>query len=187
MKWGLLTMFLDLVVLITSCWHTHVLIRVPHSALHNTAYLPQLRSATMPGATWLKRLFIRLISCTPHCHTRTQLDGSNWDRRLDWPPLERLSKQVHMVISTLPDELSPPDGHPFCCLSQLERRLVGSNTGRRQFCLMPLAASAGETTDLSRLAREHPQVFVRVEPLQDAADLLWHLFKLQGATPRRSR
>ena len=40
--------------------------------------------------------------------------------------------------------------------------------------------AAGETADLSRLAREHQQVFDRVEPLQDAADLLQHLLKLQG-------
>ena len=93
---------------------------------------------------------------------------------MDWLPLERLSEQIHMVISTLPDELSPPDDCPFRCLSQLERRLVGSDAGggRRE--------AAGETTDLGRLAREHLQVFVRVEPLQDAANLLRHLLKLQG-------
>ena len=49
---------------------------------------------------------------------------------MDWLPLERLSEQIHMVISTLPDELSPPDKRPFRCLSQLERRLVG-NEGLR--------------------------------------------------------
>ena len=93
---------------------------------------------------------------------------------MDWLPLERLSEQIHMVISTLPDELSPPDGRPFRCLSQLERRLVGSDAGGRR------REAAGETTDLGRLTREHPQVFVRLEPLQDAADLLWHLLMLQG-------
>ena len=110
----------------------------------------------------------------PHCHLHTQLDDSNGGRRLDWLPLEGLSKQIRTVISTLPDELSPPDGRPFRCLSQLERRLVGSDAGggRRE--------AASETTDLSRLAREHQQVFVRVEPLKDAADLLRHLLKLQG-------
>ena len=64
-----------------------------------------------------------------HRHAHTQLDDSNGGRRLDWLPLERLSEQIHMVISTLPDELSPPDGRPFRCLSQLERRLVGSDSG----------------------------------------------------------
>ena len=52
---------------------------------------------------------------------------------MDWLPLERLSKQIHMVISTLPDELSPPDGRPFRCLLQLERRLVGAQArGQRR-------------------------------------------------------
>ena len=68
----------------------------------------------------------------------------------------------------------PPDCRPFRCLSQLELRLVGSNTGHGQ------REAAGETADLGGLAREHPQVFVQVEPLKDAADLLWHLLKLQG-------
>ena len=89
-----------------------------------------------------------------------------------------------MVISTLPDELSPPDGRPFRCLSQLERRLVGSNTGGGQ-----RGAAAGERVDLGRLAREHAKVFLRVKPLKDAADLLRHLLKLQGrcATKEQTR
>jgi hypothetical protein len=98
---------------------------------------------------------------------------------LDWLPLEGLSKQIRTVISTLPDELSPPDGRPFRCLSQLERRLVGSYAGGGQ----------RETVDLGRLAREHEKVFIRVEPLKDAADLLRHLLKLQArcATEEQTR
>ena len=99
---------------------------------------------------------------------------------MDWLPLEGLSKQIHMVISTLPDELSPLDGRPFRCLSQLERRLVpSSQAGSRK------RNAAGE----SRSQREHEKGFVRVEPLQDAADLLLHLLKLQGrcATEEQTR
>ena len=69
---------------------------------------------------------------------------------MDWLPLEHLSVQIHIVISTLPDEFSPLDGRPSRCLSQLERRLVGSDTGRKR------QAVADETADLGRLAREHP-------------------------------
>ena len=100
-----------------------------------------------------------------------QLDDSNGGRRLDWLPLEHLSEQIRMVISTLPDELSPPDKRPFRCLSQMERRLVPSSEadGRKR-------NAAGE----SRSQREHEKLFVRVEPLKDAADLLEHLLKLQG-------
>ena len=65
---------------------------------------------------------------------------------MDWLPLERLSEQIHMVISTLPDERSPPDGRPFRCLSQLERRLVSSDTGGRQQGVQ-MGESAGITPD----------------------------------------
>ena len=66
---------------------------------------------------------------------------------MDWLPLERLSKQIHMVISTLPDELSPPDKRPFRCLSQLERRLVGSDAGRGR-----REAAGGERTGITPVA-----------------------------------
>ena len=44
-----------------------------------------------------------------------------------------------------------------------------------------------QQTDLGRLAREQPKVFVRVEPLKDAADLLLHLLKLQGRCAKREQ
>ena len=82
-----------------------------------------------------------------------QLDDTNSGRSLDWLPLEKFSSQVHVLVSTLPDDNNPEDGHPFRCLWHMQRRL------------------------------QVPENFVEVGPLIDIADvelLFAHLMKLKG-------
>ena len=56
-----------------------------------------------------------------------QLDDTNMGRNLNWLPLEGFSENVHMVVSTLPDEINPEVGRPFSCLSRLQKGLNKSN------------------------------------------------------------
>ena len=78
-----------------------------------------------------------------------QLDDSNSGRNLEWLPLSDFSTDVHVVISTLPDEENPEVGLPFRCLSNLKRH------------------------------HQNPEAFIEVELLKDAESLMKHLLKLK--------
>ena len=79
-----------------------------------------------------------------------QLDDSNSGRNLEWLPLSDFSTNVHVVISTLPDEVNPEVGLPFRCLSNLKRH------------------------------HPNPKAFIEVELLKDAESLMKHLLNLKG-------
>jgi len=79
-----------------------------------------------------------------------QLDDTCAGRKLNWLPTHNLSPNVRLVVSTLPDEASPPDGKPFACLSILQKRYVG----------LPSDAA-----------------FAEVQPIEDVQSLLLHFFR----------
>jgi hypothetical protein len=79
-----------------------------------------------------------------------QLNDTNSGRMLQWLAVDGFSDKVHVVCSTLPDELEPEVGRPFRCLSILRKRI--QDEGR----------------------------FVEVAPLEDSGMLIQHLLKLKG-------
>jgi WD40 repeat protein len=78
-----------------------------------------------------------------------QLNDTNSGRKLDWLPVDQYSEHVHILSSTLPDELSPEVGRPFRCLSILRSRIPDE------------------------------QRFAEVAALKDSASLIQHLMKLK--------
>jgi WD40 repeat protein len=78
-----------------------------------------------------------------------QLNDTNSGRKLDWLPVDQYSRHVHILCSTLPDELNPEVGRPFRCLSILESRIPDR------------------------------QRFAEVAALKDSASLVKHLMKLK--------
>jgi hypothetical protein len=81
-----------------------------------------------------------------------QLDDSSGGRKLGWLPTHRLSPNVRLIVSTLPDEAVPADGKPFACLSILQKRYSGSPS---EFAM------------------------AEVQPVDDVRSLLLHLLKLR--------
>ncbi len=81
-----------------------------------------------------------------------QLDDSLGGRRLNWLPMFGLAPGVRIVVSSLPDDLCPPDGQPFACLSSMQSR------------------------------HQKPSFVVEVRPVNDVPHLFLHLMKLQKRT-----
>ena len=81
-----------------------------------------------------------------------QLNDTNSGRMLDWLPVNSFSDKVHIVCSTLPDELNPEVGRPYRCLSILRKRI------------------------------QSEEYFSEVAQLKDSGLLIEHLLKLKNRT-----
>jgi hypothetical protein len=100
-----------------------------------------------------------------------QLDDTNSGRSLKWLPLKGLSNNVHLVISTLPDEPNPEVGRPFRCLSALVKGILPDHKWNHG---QPELKQTLEACNL------HQDLFALVEPLKDSASLLAHMLRSAG-------